>query len=195
MLWFWYSQGMVANIERRQHLLNAGVDVLGGRGARGLTHRAVDDAAGVPRGTCANYFESRGLLLRGIAERVFERLAPEPDRLKELEQLPAESAQQGYLDYVWERLQAERSLPLALIEIRLEAARNPDVAELVTPLLRAGFEADVAFHAARGLSGGADQVLVLHHFINGLLLDQLTIPIAPTVDPKQVLAALAASYM
>lgn len=92
-------------------------------------------------------------------------------------------------------MQARCNLSLSLVEIRLEAACNPDVVELVTPLLRAGFEADVAFHAARQLSDGTDQVLLLHHSINGLLLDQFTIPIASTVDAKHVLAALAASHM
>lgn len=55
---------------RREEVLAAAVDVLGTRGSRGLSHRAVDTAAGVPEGTTSNHFRSRLDLLLGIREHL-----------------------------------------------------------------------------------------------------------------------------
>jgi DNA-binding transcriptional regulator YbjK len=50
---------MARNDERRRELADAGLAVLARDGARGLTHRAVDSAAGAPAGTASNYFRTR----------------------------------------------------------------------------------------------------------------------------------------
>lgn len=68
---------MSRNEERRRTLADAGLEVLAAHGARGLTHRAVDRAAGVPLGTASNYFATRDALIAGLVERIGERLAPE----------------------------------------------------------------------------------------------------------------------
>ncbi|MEV6071264.1 TetR family transcriptional regulator [Nocardia sp. NPDC052001] len=52
---------------RRQALLDASIEVLAAKGARGLTFRAVDEQARVPRGTASNYFANRDELLAQIA--------------------------------------------------------------------------------------------------------------------------------
>ncbi|WP_040795585.1 TetR/AcrR family transcriptional regulator [Nocardia higoensis] len=57
----------------RERLLDAAIDLLGTRGSRALTHRAVDEAAGLPAGSSSNYFRTRDALLSGIAERLEER--------------------------------------------------------------------------------------------------------------------------
>ncbi|MEH3033773.1 MAG: TetR family transcriptional regulator [Aeromicrobium erythreum] len=56
---------MARNDERRSRLADAGLQVLAEQGARGLTHRAVDVAAGLPLGTASNYFRSRDDLVAG----------------------------------------------------------------------------------------------------------------------------------
>src|ERR1041384_6140878 len=55
---------------RREQVLNAAVRVLAEGGTRALTHRAVDTAAGVPEGTTANHFRSRGALIGGVVVHV-----------------------------------------------------------------------------------------------------------------------------
>jgi len=55
---------------RRETLLDAAIQVLGERGIRALTHRAVDAEAGVAAGSIANYFPTREALLEAIVERV-----------------------------------------------------------------------------------------------------------------------------
>ena len=70
---------------RREQVLDAAIQVLGTGGSRGLTHRAVDEAAGVPIGSTSNYFRSREALITGIVARLeardyedFARVSPAP---------------------------------------------------------------------------------------------------------------------
>ena len=58
------------NVERRDHLADAAIEVLGKEGARGLTHRAVDAQADEPPGTTSRYFRTREALMTAIVERV-----------------------------------------------------------------------------------------------------------------------------
>lgn len=174
---------MVANPARRAAVADAALELLGREGARVVTHRAVDVEAGEPPGTCANYFRSRSELLEGMAQRIFTLLMPDPDRMGTLATYSTEEAGAAYASYVVERLLARPNLARALIELRLEAARTPGVAGPLAAFLRAGFDADVDFHTARGLPGGREHVLRLHHLVNGILLDALTIPLDPDADP------------
>ncbi len=50
--------------------------VLADEGARGLSHTAVDSAAGLPRGSTSNYFNSRDELLTAVLERHLELDTP-----------------------------------------------------------------------------------------------------------------------
>src|SRR5580692_7664586 len=60
------------NTRRRSALADAAIEVLGTDGIHRLSHRAVDERAGVPAGTAANYFPRRDDLLAAAAERVAE---------------------------------------------------------------------------------------------------------------------------
>lgn len=180
---------MVANPERRARIADAAIDILGTDGSRGLTHRAVDRRAQLPPGTSANYFPTRAALLEGVAERCFERVAPGERRLDELAHLDESAETFGrYVAYIVERLIATPALALTLIELRLEAARSPGVAERLGPFLRRGLESDVAFHVERGLPGGREEIVALHHLVNGIVLDHLTVPLVPGSDPAVVAA-------
>jgi AcrR family transcriptional regulator len=60
------------NTRRRNALADAAIEVLGSAGMHKLSHRAVDERAGLPAGTAANYFPRRDDLLAAAAERVAE---------------------------------------------------------------------------------------------------------------------------
>jgi DNA-binding transcriptional regulator YbjK len=182
---------VVANPQRRAAVTDAALEVLGREGSRALTHRAVDARARVPAGTCANYFPSRAALMLAMAQRIFARIAPEPGRLDELARVPDEDALAAYTGYVVERLLRNPDLARALIELRLEASRAPDVAEALAPFLRDGLRDDIAFHGERGLNAGETLVPLLHHVVNGVLLDHLTIPLEPQRDPTETAKAAA----
>ncbi|GAA1310925.1 TetR/AcrR family transcriptional regulator [Pseudonocardia xinjiangensis] len=58
--------------DRRTEILDAALHVLAEQGMRGLTHRAVDAAAGIPPGSTSYYFRSRSALVAGCVERLLE---------------------------------------------------------------------------------------------------------------------------
>lgn len=182
---------MARNPERRTLLADAGLRVLAAAGARGLTHRAVDAEAGVPTGTASNYFPSRAALLAGLAERIFDRMAPDPDVLADLgRREPSLALVTDYLRYVVERTTREPDLARALFELRLEASRRPELRQALGDVLRKGYADDVAFHVAAGLPGGAFEVALLHYAVDGLLLDRLTTSVDAGFDADQVVSAL-----
>lgn len=175
---------MASNPARRVLLLDAAIECLGRNGARALTFRGVDDQAGQPRGTASNYFATRADLAVEVAERVFERLTPDPARLEQIAaRYTGAGAVEEYAAYVVERLLAEPACALALIELRLEAGRDPAVAAVVGPFLRDGLAADQAFHRDQGLPGGEAVVVLEHQALLGLVLDSLTVPLVPGQDP------------
>jgi DNA-binding transcriptional regulator YbjK len=62
-----------ADVEGRRRLLcDAAIEVLAQDGAKGLTHRKVEQRAGLPDGTTSSYFRTRSALLQATAQRVAE---------------------------------------------------------------------------------------------------------------------------
>jgi DNA-binding transcriptional regulator YbjK len=59
---------------RRRLLLDTAVHVVATSGLRGLTHRAVDRAAGLPEGTCSAYLRTRLALVSAVGEHVAGKL-------------------------------------------------------------------------------------------------------------------------
>lgn len=182
---------MVANPQRRERLADAGLRVLAASGARGLTHRAVDAEAGVPMGTASNYFRSRDDLLGALAERILERIAPDPHRLAALAEGPPSLERTiGYIRYIHERTTCAPELTVALFELRLEARRRPGLARILGETLRLSYAGDVRFNEDAGLPGGSFEIALLHYAVDGFLLDQLTTPIDPASDAERVIDAL-----
>lgn len=58
--------------DREDLVLDSALRVLAECGPRGLTHRAVDAAAGLPSGSTSNTFRTRSALVEGIAARLEE---------------------------------------------------------------------------------------------------------------------------
>ena len=187
---------MVRNDGRRRELADAGIQVLAREGARGLSHRAVDLAAAAPPGTASNYFRSRAALLAALVSRIGERLTPDPavhDALAA--RTPDRELFRDYIRDIVTRLTAERDVTLALFELRLEAARRPDVADVLGGWLRTGLDGDVAFNRAAGLPGGRDEIVLLHYAIDGLLLDRLTTSIDPGAAAEEAVDLLVARLL
>jgi AcrR family transcriptional regulator len=180
---------VVSNPQRRDLLADAGLRVLARAGARGLTHRAVDQEAGVPAGTASNYFRSRDALLSGLAERIFARMAPLPDDLARLE---GRGRMADYLLDIVRRTTREPDLMRALFELRLEGARRPGLGRLLADTLHRGYREDVAFHGGTGLPGGEFEIALLHYAVDGLLLDLLSTSIGAGLDTAEVVEAFAA---
>jgi AcrR family transcriptional regulator len=169
---------MARNDERRSALADAGIRVLALEGARGLTHRAVDSAAGTPRGTASNYFPTRDDLIAALVNRIGERLTPDPEVVASRDtRHPDRALFVDYLRDVVRRLRADRLVSLALFELRLEAARRPAVAATLGAWRERAFRDDVAFNHDAGLPGGPTEIALFHYAIDGLMLDHLTVPL------------------
>jgi AcrR family transcriptional regulator len=165
------------NPHRRALLLDAAVDVLAREGARGLTFRKVDDQAGVPAGTASNYFSDRAELLDQVARRVHERLQPDPERLQETMAVPPTRAlDRQLMRELVDRVTADRAGFLALLELRLEAVRRPELRERLTTTVRDELEANIGFHLDARLPGNRSTVIVLYLAMTGLILEHLTLP-------------------
>lgn len=59
-------------MSRRTDLLDSAIDVVGTDGIRALTHRRVDEQAGVALGSTSNVFRTRRALLEGVLDRLLD---------------------------------------------------------------------------------------------------------------------------
>ncbi|MFH9585640.1 TetR/AcrR family transcriptional regulator [Streptomyces luteogriseus] len=165
------------NDQRRAALVDAAIEVLAREGARGLTFRAVDAEAAVPAGTTSNYFASRDDVLTQAGARVYERL--QPDEAMIARRQAAGTGREAYAVLMRElvgRVAGFRTGYLALLELRLEATRRPELREVLTERVRADVDANVAHHEASGLPGDAMAVKLLMLTLNWLIVEQLTLP-------------------
>ncbi|MCM1942959.1 TetR family transcriptional regulator [Streptomyces sp. G3] len=180
------------NDERRAALVDAAIEVLAAQGARGLTFRAVDTEAGVPAGTASNYFANRDDLLTQAGARVYERL--HPDEATVARQRAAGRDRDTYVLLMRElvdRIASFRTGYLALLELRLEATRRPELRAVLTERVRADVAANVAYHEASGLPGDAMAVKLLILTLNWLIVEQLTLPDVFTPAERDELVAAA----
>ncbi|KUL59257.1 MULTISPECIES: TetR/AcrR family transcriptional regulator [unclassified Streptomyces] len=165
------------NDGRRAALVDAAIEVLAREGARGLTFRAVDTEAGVPTGTASNYFANRDDLLTQAGARVYERLTPGEEEVER--QRSAEPDKETYARLMREvvgRVSGFRTGYLALLELRLEATRRPELRAVLTERVRDDLAANVAYHESSGLPGDATAVKLLYLAFNWLIVEQLTLP-------------------
>ncbi|NIJ11837.1 DNA-binding transcriptional regulator YbjK [Saccharomonospora amisosensis] len=164
---------MVTNPQRRTALVDAAIDVLARDGARGLTFRAVDVEAGVPKGTASNYFANRDDLLNQAAARIHVRAAI--DVAEGTESDPAALLTQ-FMRLLLHRISDDRSGWLALLELRLEATRRPQLRQKLTTTLRDNLDANIQGRGEGGLPGDDLTTVLLYYAMTGLILEHLTLP-------------------
>lgn len=183
---------MRTNPERRNALTDAAIEVLASDGARGLTFRAVDKAAGVPPGTASNYFDSRDDLLVQVGSRFYERLEPSAAVMAQVHEGPRTKENiTGLMTDVVARIGAFRTGYLAMLELRLEATRRPELRTLLTERVRADIEFNVRNHLDSGMPGDEESVLLLYLALNWLVVEQLTLPEIFTPERQQELIRIA----
>ncbi|MFE3546898.1 TetR/AcrR family transcriptional regulator [Nocardia sp. NPDC059177] len=180
---------MRTNPERRQALLDAAIEVLAAEGARGLTFRAVDKQAGVPAGTASNYFANRDELLTQAGIRFYEVIQPTEETMALVSNGPKTKEHiTTLMKEVVGRLESHRTAYLALLELRLEATRRPELRAVLTERVRADLDFNVRNHLASEMPGDADSVLLLYLALNWLIVEHLTLP--GIFDERQSLALI-----
>jgi len=188
---------MARNPERRKLLMDAGLEVLAREGSRGLTHRAVDKALGLPVGTCVNYFRSRDALYQALGEQIFERLMPSEVALAEsANKKPSRKRVVELMEELMQRVMAQPALQIALLELRLESTRRPELRAALTKTLQKALEVDVLFHEQAGLPGGRKEVIHLHLAFEGLILNSITLPdVLGVAGKKEIIRELVEGVM
>jgi DNA-binding transcriptional regulator YbjK len=113
---------------RAELVADAALALLAERGMRGLTHRAVDEAAGLPQGSTSNLARTRQALLELTVRRLAEREA----RVLGLHEMPdpargLDSLLDALALATHRALTLHRELTLARYELALEATRRPEL--------------------------------------------------------------------
>lgn len=120
---------------RAELIADTALALLAERGARGLTHRAVDEAAGLPLGATSHHARTRAALLEAAVCRLAER-EPGPglgerDGVGERSQGAAGDGVEGLASelarVMWRSVTDRAQLTRARTELALEAGRRPEL--------------------------------------------------------------------
>jgi DNA-binding transcriptional regulator YbjK len=160
-------------MSRRAEILDGALAVLAAHGMRGLTHRAVDTAAGLPAGSTSYYFRSRAALVAGCVQRLLER-----DLEQDVPTAEAAVGPAGLVDALTgigvRMATVERRRTLARYELSLAGVRDPDLrAELVRggDVIRHRGAALLARAGASDPAAAAEEVAAV---LDGLVYTALT---------------------
>ena len=182
-------------MSRRAEIADAAITTLAQDGMRGLTHRAVDRAAGLPEGSASYYFRTRQALLQATVERLAE--------LDSAEMLPSTSppVQSGHeLDafaataaaIIDNLLTTGRERQLARYELALEATRRPELRDALVAS-GAAIRAMVASQfAAAGIRQPGQRAANFVAFVDGLVFDQIAGAGARNLTSADLAAAIRA---
>jgi len=162
--------------DRRTLLLDAALELVGTQGMRGLTHRAVDAAAGLPPGSTSNHFRTREALVLGIVERfvVRERAMATGPR-DEVDPTP-EGVAAAFGRFVDRALGPDRMVTLARYAILVETAQHP---ELRSGMASGADQVDTWALDLVTRAGSPDpqrDLGVLANYVTGLVLHELALP-------------------
>ncbi|MGW5328074.1 TetR/AcrR family transcriptional regulator [Streptomyces sp. NPDC004014] len=182
---------MTQSTLRRQRLADAAISTLARSGMRGLTHRAVDQAADVPPGSCSYYFRTRQELLRAAVERLAELDITEIDQRPTLSgPASVDEMAEAAANLVEHWTTAGRERMLARYELALEAPRRPELREALHAAgsrHRAVAENLLAAAGAPDPKGNANAFVA---FLDGILFNQLTAAAPHRLTPEQLRRSL-----
>lgn len=161
--------------DRRTLLLDTAVTVIAAQGLRGLTHRAIDRAAELPEGSTSAYYRTRRALQLAVALRITELLRSDVNELAasilslDGERDPSTAAV-ATLFGSWLR---DRSLLLARIELSLEAARDPELAQPLVEERARITELITHVITTLGVDGAATRAAAVIAALDGVLIGGL----------------------
>lgn len=171
--------------DRRDLIADAAISTVASAGLRGLTHRAVDTAAGLPTGSTSYYFRTRSALISACYLRLAELTVADVDRWQGKYGGPdPDSAAEALAVLLHHWLTVGRDRQLARFELSLEATRRPELrADLEAAGLAARSRATTLL-AALGAPRPAQAADLLVAWTDGLLYDRLAgAPAASRPEP------------
>ncbi|MET7581443.1 TetR/AcrR family transcriptional regulator [Streptomyces microflavus] len=160
--------------DRRDLIADAAISTVASAGLRGLTHRAVDTAAGLPAGSTSYYFRTRSALISACYLRLAALSVTDVDRWQAEHGAPdPDSAAEALAALLHHWLTAARDRQLARFELSLEATRRPELrADLETAGLAARSRATTLL-ASLGAPRPEQAAELLVAWTDGLLYDRL----------------------
>jgi DNA-binding transcriptional regulator YbjK len=168
---------MPHNSQRRTEIVDTAIDILADAGVGGLTHRQIDERAGLPAGTTSNYFRTRLALLEATAARTAELHWQHVEALQTVIGVPMsrDSVVAMLARMISDPDGQHRRRTLARFELFLEGTRRPELQPFINKLHAAAIEsARVVLHAA-GIDPSTEQIDELTRVLNGLLFSNMTI--------------------
>ncbi|NYE35159.1 DNA-binding transcriptional regulator YbjK [Nocardioides cavernae] len=162
---------------RRREILTAATTVLAQQGNRGLTHRAVDRAAGIPEGSSSAYFRTRDALLGALGDFVAARLALDVEALgSRLTSCPGDHERAvAEVSRLFSRWLEQPDLLAARLELTVAATRDPGLADRFTRWRDdlVGMVRGVLVEAGKDGEGSAETLVAA---LDGVLLASLLQP-------------------
>lgn len=160
-------------------MLAAAIDLLGDGGAKAMTHRGVDRAAGVPMGTTANHFRTAESLVRAVAAEL-ERLDTEQwQRAAQPNWRTIDDAARDMARFAGALTRPpQRNLTRARI---LLSVTHPDIVGAAHLRLRRFFQDAVGI--GLDLEIPPETVVTLAGLIDGMILHHVTVDSEPLDEP------------
>jgi DNA-binding transcriptional regulator YbjK len=162
--------------DRRTVLADTAIAVLADTGMRGLTHRAVDRAAGLPPGTTSAYYRTRQALLIALVRRLVALDQTELQDIGSRTPVPqsAEELVTGIAAFLEQRLTGEgRRRSLARYACAIESVHHPELREILVPRVNAGRQVVHDFLTAQGIADAESRTVTLLTCMDGLVFDRL----------------------
>ncbi|MFC4497174.1 TetR/AcrR family transcriptional regulator [Streptomyces ovatisporus] len=155
---------------RSELIADTAIDLLARRGLRGLTHRAVDEAAGLPQGSTSNHARTRAALL----EAAVRRLAVRESQVVSMDELPRGEGPGELADglslALYRYLTGDPELLIARYELALEITRRPELREMYVRTGTAAFREPLEAMLRRaGSSDPGRHTLSLVAWCDGML--------------------------
>ncbi|MEV0373021.1 TetR/AcrR family transcriptional regulator [Streptomyces sp. NPDC050636] len=193
----------VRSTPRNELIADTALALLAERGMRGLTHRAVDEAAGLPQGSTSNLARTRAALLEATVRRLSERetavLTP-----GEMPHAPTAAAAGGdaaaavadALSLALHRyLSRHRQLVVARYELALEATRRPELRAIYDRAGRAFREPMAAMLVAAGSTDPERHALSMVAWCDGVLFSCTAGQFHAAVPTRDALRASCAELL
>lgn len=180
---------------RETQIIDAAIRVLGSGGARAVTHRSVDAAAGVPDGSTSNYFRTRQSLIAAIVSRFAEREKAEWESITAgaAPNTPAELAF-ALSQFLQSAVGPARPVTAARFAIFVEAAMTPDLQTQVGEGAATLRDWAAGRLEAIGSTAPAAHAELLFNQLDGILLHQLAFP-DPDFQPLPTMTAFIDSML
>jgi DNA-binding transcriptional regulator YbjK len=152
--------------DRREAIADAAIHLVATRGLRGLTHRAVDEEAGLPQGSTSYYLRTRSALLTACVNRMLVRDMSA--------QTPTNLAPQELLVEMVLGLVGERTDDLvARYELSLEASRQPELRDAIIQGGRQLREGLAGMLATLGIPDAEAAAWPVAAMMDGLMYDRV----------------------